>query len=39
MLLDVPMTAAQPSEWTAITSLLLWVNAGWGARLRDAQFI
>jgi O-methyltransferase involved in polyketide biosynthesis len=30
LLLDVPMTGAQPSEWTAITSLLLWVNAGGG---------
>jgi hypothetical protein len=30
LLLDVPMTGAQPSEWTAITSLLLWVHAGGG---------
>ncbi len=31
LLLDAPMTAAQPSEWTAITSLLLWANGGGGA--------
>lgn len=30
LLLDVPMTGEQPSEWTAITSLLLWVNGGGG---------
>lgn len=30
LLLDVPMTGPQISEWTAITSLLLWVNGGGG---------
>ena len=30
MLLDVPMTGEQPSEWTQIVSLLLWVNGGGG---------
>jgi SAM-dependent methyltransferase len=29
-LLDVPMTGEPPSEWTQITSLLLWVNGGGG---------
>lgn len=30
LLLDVPMTGEQPSEWTQIVSLLLWVNGGGG---------
>lgn len=29
-LLDVPMTGAQPAEWTAIVALLLWANGGGG---------
>lgn len=28
LLLDVPMTGAQASEWTQIVSLLLWANSG-----------
>lgn len=28
LLLDVPMTGQQASEWTQIVSLLLWVNGG-----------
>lgn len=28
LLLDVPMTGEQPSEWTAIVALLLWANGG-----------
>jgi SAM-dependent methyltransferase len=31
LVLDVPMTGEQPSEWTAITSLLLWGRGGGGA--------
>jgi SAM-dependent methyltransferase len=31
LVLDVPMTNEQASEWTQIVSLLLWVNAGGGA--------
>lgn len=31
LLLDVPMTGEQISEWTQIVSLLLWVNGGGGA--------
>jgi len=45
LLLDVPMTGAQLSEWTAITSLLLWANGGgthafdeYRAWLEDAGF-
>jgi SAM-dependent methyltransferase len=30
LLLDVPMTGEQTSEWTAIVSLLLWANGGGG---------
>lgn len=47
LLLDVPMTGAQPSEWTAIVSLLLWVNGGgathgfeeYRAWLAEADFV
>lgn len=28
LVLDVPMTGEQPSEWTTIVSLLLWANGG-----------
>lgn len=46
LLLDAPMTGEQLSEWTAITSLLLWTNGGGGAHsfeqyrgwLEDANF-
>jgi SAM-dependent methyltransferase len=30
LVLDVPMPSAQSSEWTAMVSLLLWVNGGGG---------
>lgn len=30
LLLDAPMTGAQPSEWTQVVSLLLWTNGGGG---------
>lgn len=30
LVLDVPMTGDQPTEWTQLVSLLLWVNSGGG---------
>jgi ubiquinone/menaquinone biosynthesis C-methylase UbiE len=30
LVLDVPMAGEQPAEWTAMVSLLLWVNGGGG---------
>jgi SAM-dependent methyltransferase len=36
LLLDVPMTGAQLSEWTAITALLLWANGGGGTHSFEA---
>jgi hypothetical protein len=46
LLLDVPMAGEAPSEWTQITSLLLWANGGgethpfeaYRAWLEDAGF-
>lgn len=35
LVLDVPMTSEQSSEWTAMVSLLLWANGGGGAHEFD----
>jgi len=35
LVIDVPMTGAQASEWTQIVSLLLWANGGGGTHSFD----
>ncbi len=37
LVLDVPMTGEQPSEWTEMVSLLLWANGG-GATHRFEEY-